>query len=87
MRQAVFDGLLDPARVARMAKEMETEWRRRVLAQSARADAASPGGGLSLVRAGCILSDNLSPQKARVLLMVALSITGDPAEIKKYFQR
>jgi L-asparaginase len=48
---------------------------------------ASPGAGLSLVRAGCILSDNLSPQKARVLLMVALSVTRDPTEIKKYFQR
>jgi L-asparaginase len=48
---------------------------------------ASPGAGLSLVRAGCILSDNLSPQKARVLLMVALSVTRDSAEIKKYFQR
>ncbi|MGE0582095.1 MAG: asparaginase [Steroidobacteraceae bacterium] len=48
---------------------------------------ASPGAGLSLVRAGCILSDNLSPQKARVLLMVALSVTRDPAEIKQYFQR
>jgi len=48
---------------------------------------ASPGSGLSLVRAGCILSDNLSPQKARVLLMVVLSVTRDPAEIKEYFQR
>ena len=48
---------------------------------------ASPGAGLSLVRAGCILSDNLSPQKARVLLMVALSVTREPADIKKYFQR
>ncbi len=48
---------------------------------------ASPGAGLSLVRAGCILSDNLSPQKARVLLMVVLSVTRDPAEIKEYFQR
>lgn len=48
---------------------------------------AAPGSGLSLVRAGCILSDNLSPQKARVLLMVALAVTRDPAEIKKFFQR
>jgi L-asparaginase len=48
---------------------------------------ASPGSGLSLVRAGCILSDNLSPQKARVLLMVVLSVTQDTAEIKEYFQR
>ena len=47
---------------------------------------ASPGAGLALVRAGCILSDNLSPQKARVLLMVVLAVTRDPAEIKKYFQ-
>jgi L-asparaginase len=48
---------------------------------------ASPGSGLSLVQAGCILSDNLSPQKARVLLMVVLSVTRDPAEIKQYMQR
>lgn len=47
---------------------------------------ASPGSGLSLVRVGCMLSDNLSPQKARVLLMVVLAVTRDPAEVKKYFQ-
>lgn len=47
---------------------------------------AAPGSGLTLVRAGCVLSDNLSPQKARVLLMVVLAVTRDTAEIKKYFQ-
>ena len=47
---------------------------------------ASPGSGLSLVSAGCTLSDNLSPQKARVLLMVVLAVTQDAAEIKKYFR-
>ena len=47
---------------------------------------ASPGSGLSLVSAGCNLSDNLSPQKARVLLMVALAVTRNAAEIRKYLQ-
>ena len=31
-----------------------------------------PGGGKDLAQAGCIFADNLSPFKARVLLMVAL---------------
>lgn len=48
---------------------------------------ASAGAGLSLVQAGCHLSDNLSPQKARVLLMVLLSVTRDPAAIRRYLQR
>ncbi len=36
----VMDGLLDPARVARMAKEMEAEYRQRMQSVSARRDAA-----------------------------------------------
>ena len=47
---------------------------------------ASPGSALSLLREGCILSDNLSPQKARILLMVVLAVTRDRSEIKKHFE-
>jgi L-asparaginase len=36
---------------------------------------------------GCIRSDNLSPQKARVLLMLALTRTRNTEELQKYFDR
>jgi L-asparaginase len=34
---------------------------------------------------GAIAADNLNPQKARVLLMVALTKTRDPKEIARMF--
>ena len=36
---------------------------------------------------GCLLADNLSPQKARVLLMLALTRTRNVTELQKYFDR
>ena len=36
---------------------------------------------------GCIRADNLSAQKARVLLMLALARTKDNGELQKYFDR
>ena len=36
---------------------------------------------------GCVLGDNLSPQKARVLLMLALTKTREPAGLQAYFDR
>ena len=33
-----------------------------------------------------IFGDNLTPQKARILLMLALTTTRDPAEIQRIFQ-
>jgi L-asparaginase len=36
---------------------------------------------------GCIRADNLSPQKARVLLMLALTRTNGTEELQKYFDR
>lgn len=35
--------------------------------------------------AGCVLADNLRPQKARILLMLALTKTRDPAAIQQMF--
>jgi L-asparaginase len=46
---------------------------------------AMKGSSLTLKQIGCILADNLSPQKARVLLMLALTKTRDPAGLQKYF--
>jgi L-asparaginase len=45
------------------------------------------GGGKSLKEAGAVFADNLSPQKARILLMLALQSTSSPAEIQKAFDR
>ena len=42
---------------------------------------------VELQEIGCVRADNLSPQKARVLLMLALTRTSDPQELQKYFDR
>jgi L-asparaginase len=46
---------------------------------------ASKGSALALRKIGCILGDDLSPQKARILLMLALTKTRDPGALQKYF--
>jgi L-asparaginase len=45
------------------------------------------GGGKTLQQAGAIFGDDLSPQKARILLMLALQTTGTAAELQKLFDR
>ena len=56
-----------------------------VIAQSTR----NGSGRLVKVKAGrpdvCVLADNLPPTKARILLMLALTLTDDPAEIQRLF--
>ena len=37
----------------------------------------------SPINTGYIVADNLSPKKARILLMLALTRTDDPAEIQR----
>jgi L-asparaginase len=46
---------------------------------------ANKGSALTLKQIGCVLADNLSPQKARILLMLALTKTRDPETLQKYF--
>lgn len=46
---------------------------------------ATKGSALALKGIGCVLADNLSPQKARILLMLALTKTRDPGALQKYF--
>ena len=45
------------------------------------------GGGKTLSDAGAIFADNLSPQKARILLMLALQATSDTEQIQLLFDR
>ena len=45
------------------------------------------GGGQTLKEAGAVFADDLSPQKARILLMLALQSTSKPAEIQALFDR
>lgn len=46
-----------------------------------------PGGGRNLRQLGIILGDNLNGQKARIKLMVALSVTHDMATVREWFER
>lgn len=46
---------------------------------------AAKGGALNLRALGCVLADNLSPQKARILLMLALTGSHDTAALQHFF--
>ena len=48
---------------------------------------AAKGGALALKGIGCVLADNLSPQKARILLMLALTRSHDSADLQQYFDK
>jgi L-asparaginase len=54
-----------------------------VVARSSRTGSGRVGGGSS--RGGTVSADDLNPQKARILLMLALTRTDDPAEIQRMF--
>lgn len=45
------------------------------------------GRGVSLQEIGCILGDNLTPQKARILLMLALTRTKEPSALQAIFAK
>jgi L-asparaginase len=46
-----------------------------------------PGGGVTMRSLGCVFSDDLSPWKARILLMLALPLTRDPQGLQTCFDR
>jgi L-asparaginase len=48
---------------------------------------AGEGGGTTLHELGCVFADNLSAQKARVLLIAALTRTEDPDGLREIFGR
>jgi L-asparaginase len=54
--------------------------------QCTRAGSGRTFRGKRLADAGFLIADNLNPQKARILLSLALSVTRDPVEIARMFQ-
>src|SRR5262249_11041485 len=85
--RAIVSASLPPGVTTPAEMEALLEARRRgvLIALSSRA-----GSGRVLPRAvlrerGFVVADNLSPQKARVLAMVALTRTDDPSEVQRIF--
>jgi L-asparaginase len=56
-----------------------------VVVQSTRAGSGRTFKGTKLRESGFIVADNLTPQKARILLSLALTVTSDVAEIERMF--
>jgi L-asparaginase len=56
-----------------------------VVMQCTRAGSGRTFRGKRLREAGFLITDNLTPQKARILLAMALTVTRDPAEITRMF--
>jgi L-asparaginase len=57
-----------------------------VVMQSTRAGSGRTFRGTRLREAGFVIADNLTPQKARILLALALTVTTDPDHITEIFQ-
>jgi L-asparaginase len=57
-----------------------------VIVQSSRAGSGRVAPRRYLDEAGMVAADNLNPQKARILLMLALARTSDVAEIRRMFR-
>jgi L-asparaginase len=56
-----------------------------VVVQSTRAGSGRTFRGERFRRDGILIADNLNPQKARILLALALTVTSTPAEIERIF--
>jgi L-asparaginase len=48
---------------------------------------ATPGSVLMMLRLGCLLAHNLSPQKARILLMLAMTRSRETSALQTYFDK
>jgi L-asparaginase len=57
-----------------------------VVVQSTRAGSGRTFRGTRLANAGFLIADNLLPQKARILLALALTVTTDPEQIREIFR-
>jgi L-asparaginase len=56
-----------------------------VVVQSTRAGSGRTFRGTRMREQGFLTADNLTPQKARILLSLALTVSSDPAEIERMF--
>jgi L-asparaginase len=76
-------GFCPPAEVEALT---EAAARGVVVVQSTRAGSGRTHRGEKLRQAGFLIADNLNPQKARILLSLALTVTSDPGEIMRMFR-
>ncbi|MFK7944256.1 MAG: asparaginase, partial [Paracoccaceae bacterium] len=76
-------GMAPPAEHAALAEASATGV---AVVQSTRAGSGRVVALTRLRDAGIVAADNLNPQKARILLSLALTITKDPAEITRIFE-
>jgi L-asparaginase len=85
--EGVVCASLPPGLVTPSEREAQLEARRRgvLVVQSSRAGSGRVVAGARLREAGIVAADNLTPQKARVLAMLALTLTRDPAEVQRLF--
>jgi L-asparaginase len=75
-------GMAPPADFEAMAEAVKQGV---VVVQSSRAGSGRIHRGKRLVDTGILAADNLNPQKARILLALALTRTSDPTEIARMF--
>ncbi len=75
-----FPGTADAALLAEAVKQGV------VVVQSTRAGSGRTFRGARAREAGFLIADNLNPQKARLLLALALTVTSDPTEITRMFE-
>lgn len=85
--KGIVSAAMPPGTVAEGEREAFAEARRKgvVVVLSSRAHGGRVAPRKALQRQGFVAADNLSPQKARVLLMLALTKTDDPVEIGRMF--
>jgi len=57
-----------------------------VVVQCTRAGSGRTFRGTRLANAGFLIADNLLPQKARILLSLALTVTTEPEQIARFFR-
>jgi L-asparaginase len=57
-----------------------------IVVQSTRAGSGRTFKSAKLTKAGFLIADNLNPQKARILLALALTVTSEPSEIERIFR-
>ncbi|HQT79175.1 MAG TPA: asparaginase [Rhodopila sp.] len=76
-------GFCTPAEVEALAAAVQQSV---VVVQSTRAGSGRTFRGSRLRQAGFLIADNLNPQKARILLSLALTVTNDPEAIMDMFR-
>jgi L-asparaginase len=85
--RAIVSAALPPGVVTPAETEALLEARRRgvLVVMSSRAGSGRVLPRTSLLGQGLVVADNLTPQKARVLAMLALTRTNDPADVQRMF--